>query len=62
MPKVMGYCRVSSIEQNETRQILKMKSLGIDDKYIFIDKQSGKDFNRLEYQLMRRFCEKDDLI
>lgn len=58
----MGYCRVSSIEQNETRQILKMKSLGIEDKYIFIDKKSGKDFNRLEYQLMRRFCEKDDLI
>lgn len=62
MTKVMGYCRVSSIEQNETRQILKMKSLGIEDKYIFIDKQSGKDFNRLEYQLMRRFCEEDDLI
>lgn len=58
----MGYCRVSSIEQNEARQILKMKSLGIEDKYIFIDKQSGKDFNRLEYQLMRRFCEEDDLI
>ncbi len=58
----MGYCRVSSIEQNEARQMFKMKSLGIEDKYIFIDKQSGKDFNRLEYQLMRRFCEEDDLI
>jgi|GEM_PF-5607727 len=29
MPKAMGYCRVSSIDQNETRQTLKMKSLGI---------------------------------
>jgi DNA invertase Pin-like site-specific DNA recombinase len=62
MPKVMGYCRVSSADQNEMRQILKMKSLGIDDKYIFVDKQSGKDFNRLEYQLMKRFCEEGDLI
>lgn len=59
MSKIMGYCRVSSAEQNETRQLLKMKSLGIDDKYIFIDKQSGKDFDRIEYQLMKRFCEED---
>lgn len=62
MSKIMGYCRVSSIDQNETRQILKMKALGIDDKYIFVDKQSGKNLDRPEYQLMRRFCEEDDLI
>ncbi|WP_035290435.1 recombinase family protein [Clostridium sp. KNHs214] len=62
MSKIMGYCRVSSTNQNETRQILKMKNLNIEDKYIFVDKQSGKDFNRLEYQLMRRFCEDGDLI
>jgi DNA invertase Pin-like site-specific DNA recombinase len=62
MPKAMGYCRVSSIDQNETRQTLKMKSLGIEDRYIFVDKQSGKDFNRPEYQLMKRFCEEGDLI
>ena len=42
MPKAMGYCRVSSTDQNETRQILKMKSLGIDDRYIFIDKKMEK--------------------
>lgn len=58
----MGYCRVSSIDQNEARQILKMKSLGVEDRYIFVDKQSGKDFNRPEYQLMKRFCEEGDLI
>lgn len=62
MSKTMGYCRVSSIDQNETRQILKMKALDIEDRYIFIDKQSGRNFNRLEYQLMRRFCEEGDLI
>lgn len=39
-----------------------MKVLGIEDRYIFIDKQSGKDFNRLEYQLMKRFCEEGDLV
>lgn len=55
MGKIMGYCRVSTDEQNETRQILKMKALNIEDRYIFIDKQSGKNFNRPEYQLMRRF-------
>lgn len=62
MGKIMGYCRVSTDEQNETRQILKMKALNIEDRYIFIDKQSGKNFNRPEYQLMRRFIEKYDLI
>ena len=62
MSKTMGYCRVSSIDQNETRQVLKMKALNIKLKYIFIDKQSGKDLNRPEYQLMRRFCEEGDLI
>lgn len=62
MSKTIGYCRVSSIDQNETRQILKMKALNIESKYIFIDKQSGKDLNRPEYQLMRRFCEEGDLI
>lgn len=62
MSKTMGYCRVSSIDQNETRQVLKMKALNIELKYIFIDKQSGKDLNRPEYQLMRRFCEEGDLI
>ena len=62
MSKTMGYCRVSSIDQNETRQVLKMKTLNIELKYFFIDKQSGKDLNRPEYQLMRRFCEEGELI
>ena len=44
--KVFGYCRVSSKEQNEERQILSLKNYGIEDRDIFIDKQSGKDFDR----------------
>ncbi|HOA34392.1 MAG TPA: recombinase family protein, partial [Clostridiales bacterium] len=39
----VGYIRVSSKDQNEARQVEKMKELGIDERYIFIDKESGKD-------------------
>ena len=47
-----GYIRVSSKDQNEARQIEKMSELGIDERHIFIDKESGKDFNREQYQAM----------
>ncbi len=52
--KVYGYIRVSSKDQNEGRQIKAMKELGILEERIFIDKQSGKDFNRAEYQTLKR--------
>lgn len=52
--KVYGYIRVSSKDQNEGRQIEAMKELGILKERIFIDKQSGKDFNRAEYQTLKR--------
>lgn len=52
--KVYSYIRVSSKDQNEGRQIEAMKELGIPDERIFIDKQSGKDFNRVEYQTLKR--------
>ena len=45
-----GYVRVSSTDQNEDRQMLEMKKLGIKQINIFLDKQSGKDFNRPSYQ------------
>jgi len=45
-----GYARVSTKEQNEIRQIIALKSFGIDDKQIYIDKQSGKDFVRINYK------------
>ena len=44
--KVFGYARVSSKEQNEERQLVAFKEYGIDERDIYIDKQSGKDFNR----------------
>lgn len=52
---IYGYVRVSTKEQNEARQIVAMHEFGIGDENIFLDKQSGKDFNRPQYRwLIRR--------
>lgn len=48
----VGYIRVSTKDQNEARQVEKMRELGIDERHIFIDKESGKDFNREQYKAM----------
>lgn len=58
----IGYARVSSTDQNEERQIKKMLALGIEERMIFVDKQSGKDFNRPSYQTMKRILRKGDLL
>lgn len=55
-----GYVRVSTKEQNETRQILSMKEQGVDK--IFMDKQSGKDFNRPEYKKMISELKDGDVV
>lgn len=61
--KVYGYVRVSTREQNEARQMVAMREYGIDEKCIYIDKQSGKDFERPEYRkLMRRLKKADTLV
>lgn len=52
--KVYGYVRVSTKEQNEDRQVQAMLDFGIPKERIFIDKQSGKDFERAEYQTLKR--------
>ena len=52
--KIYGYVRVSSKDQNESRQIEEMKALDIPTERIFLDKESGKDFNRPEYQTLKR--------
>lgn len=57
-----GYIRVSSKDQNEARQVEKMKELGIDDRYIFIDKESGKDFNREQYKAMVTMLRAGDVV
>ena len=57
-----GYIRVSSKDQNEGRQFEAMKENGIDERDIFMDKQSGKDFNRAQYQLLKRIIRKGDVL
>lgn len=53
--KVFGYVRVSSHEQKEDRQVIALKEMGVPDKQIYIDKQSGKNFDRPQYKrLLRR--------
>lgn len=57
-----GYARVSTKEQNEQRQIIALEEFGLNLRQIFIDKQSGKDFERANYQrLTRRLKEGDTL-
>jgi DNA invertase Pin-like site-specific DNA recombinase len=58
----IGYIRVSSIGQNIDRQMQKMKDIGIEDRFIFIDKQSGKDFEREQYKAMKRIIREGDLV
>ncbi|MFX3623438.1 MAG: recombinase family protein [Ectobacillus sp.] len=57
-----GYVRVSSKDQNEARQLTTMYELGIAKRDIFIDKQSGKDFNREQYQFLKRMLRKGDIL
>lgn len=57
-----GYIRVSSKDQNEDRQLEAMKQFISDERDIFIDKQSGRDFNREQYQLVKRMLRKDDIL
>lgn len=59
---IYGYIRVSSRDQNEDRQLIAMKELSIPDKNIFMDKQSGKDFNRPQYKKLIRRLKKDDVL
>lgn len=51
---IYGYARVSTKEQNELRQIIALKEFGAEEKNIFIDKQSGKDFRRENYRKLIR--------
>lgn len=51
---VFGYARVSSKEQNEDRQIIALKEMGVPENHIYIDKRSGKDFERKQYKKLIR--------
>ena len=61
--KIYGYVRVSSQEQNEDRQLIAMAEAGVERANIFIDKQSGKDFDRPNYKrLIKRLRPGDTLF
>lgn len=59
---IYGYIRVSTREQNEDRQVIALHEVGVPEKNIYMDKQSGKDFNRLQYKKLLRKMKKDDLL
>ena len=60
--KSYGYIRVSSRDQNEDRQLIALTEVGVPQKNIYLDKQSGKDFNRPQYKKLLRKLKKDDLL
>ena len=57
-----GYIRVSTREQNEDRQVIALREMAVPEQNIFMDKQSGKDFNRPQYKKLLRRLKKDDLL
>lgn len=62
MSKIYGYVRVSSMEQNEGRQMIALNQAGIAAGNIFMDKQSGKDFHRTNYEKMVTLLQNGDLL
>ena len=62
MGNVYGYIRVSSLDQNEDRQRIAMGGRAVPEKNLFIDKQSGKDFNRPQYRRMVKKLKPGDLL
>ena len=59
---IYGYVRVSSTTQNVARQMEEMYKMGIKKKYIYVDFQSGKDFNRNSYKKLKAKLKKNDLL
>lgn len=62
MKKIYGYVRVSSTDQNEERQINALTDVGVLEKNIFMDKQSGKSFDRPQYKKMVKTLKSGDLL
>lgn len=62
MGKVYGYIRISTKEQNEERQKIALKQVVVEKDNIFLERQSGKNFNRPVYQQMLKILKPDDLL
>ncbi len=59
---IYSYVRVSSKDQSEDRQLVALKDVGVEPKNIYLDKKSGKDFDRPQYKKLLRKLKKDDLL
>ena len=62
MRNVYGYVRVSSIDQNEDRQMIAMSDNNVQKSNVYIDKQSGKDFERPQYKKLVKKLKSGDLL
>ena len=63
MEQIYGYARVSTKEQNEARQLTALREMGIPSENVYLDKQSGADFERVQYRrMLRRLGPGDTLI
>ena len=62
MSENYGYVRVSTREQNEERQLIALQKAGVSFRKIYVDKQSGRDFQRPQYQKMLRKLKKEDVL
>lgn len=60
--KIFDYVRVSSTDQNEDRQMIALRQAGVPDENIYMDKMSGKDFNRPQYKKMVKRMKQGDLL
>ncbi len=60
--KIYGYIRVSTVDQNEDRQWIAMKEQAVPHKNVYIDKQSGRDFNRPQYKVLVKKLRPGDLL
>lgn len=60
--RIYGYARVSSKDQNENRQIEALTIAGVDGRFIFTDRQSGKDFNRPQYMVLINALRRGDIL
>lgn len=59
---VYGYIRVSSVDQNEDRQLIALRGKGVTERHIYLDKQSGKDFHRPQYKRLVKALKPGDLL
>ncbi|QDD87397.1 Resolvase (plasmid) [Bacillus cereus] len=62
MANIYGYIRVSTKDQNEQRQLHKMMERDVEARKIFVDKASGRSFDRPQYQLLRKILSQGDIV